>query len=172
MAACYLRSMIRSQFMVLLAVLMTAFVPHDFHVSITTLKHDVVKDELQITIKLTTHDVEYALENTLGGIAHFGSDQESEAARAALKTYILQNLILVSETETLDIEYLGKEVEYEDMYCYLQVTGFDKFKSLEVKNSLLFDNSGAQSNVVHLENARGVQTHTCTISKPVVRFTP
>ena len=158
----------------ILAISLTllAFAPHDFHVSITTLKHDTVKDELQITVKLTTHDVEYALEKELGGIAHFGSDKESDQARKALKNYMLTNLILVSESETLELEYLGKEVEFEDMYCFLQVTGFDKFKSLEVRNSLLFDNASEQSNVVHFENSRGTKTGTCTVSQPVVRFSP
>jgi len=156
----------------LLASTVLAPSTHDFHVSITTIKHNTDTDELQLTIKMTTHDVEYALEKELGGIAHFGSDKETEVARKALKAYILNRITIITDDETLALEYIGKEVEFEDMYCYLQVTGIEKYKFLEVHNALLFDHSAEQSNVVHVENNRGTKTRTCTVENAVVRFTP
>lgn len=145
---------------------------HDFYISICTIKHDTAMDQLQITIKLTTHDMEYALEDELGGIAHFGSDLELEGAEEALKAHLLENLIIRTRTSTLDIEYLGKEVEFEDMYCYLEVNGLENYLMLEVKNSILFSLTPKQSNIIHLENTRGRKTQTATPGAPVVRFTP
>jgi hypothetical protein len=158
--------------LLLLTVTFAQAAPHEFFISICTIKHDTASDELQITLKLTTHDMEYALEKQLGGIAEFGGRMELPAAEQALKEYLLDNLIIRTHVETLDLEYLGKEVEYEDMYCYLQVSGVDGYKLLEIRNSILFTLSPDQSNIIHVENSRGRKTKTCTQNEPVVRFTP
>ena len=149
------------QFASLLLPLLAPIAVHDYFVSICTIKHDPAEEQLQVVWRMTTHDVEHALSADVGGKAlHLGSELEIPKADSLLRDYLIRNLAIEIDGDPVKIEYLGRDVEMEDMYCYLQVTKIPHFKTITVHSMLLFDMFHEQENVVHLETSGGTLSHS------------
>src|SRR5690606_25756706 len=145
----------------LTALLIAAPALHDYFVSICTVKHNAEEQRLQIVWRMTTHDLEHALEPETGGRKlHLGSKLELPQADSLLRSYLLKHLSIEMDGDPVAIEYLGRDVEMEDLYCYLQVEDVPMFRTITVKNTLLFDVFPEQENVVHLETDRGTISHS------------
>ena len=145
----------------LLALLLpTVLVAHDYFMSICTIRHDADGKILQITWRMTTHDIEHALlADAKGENLKLGTDKEPAFADSILAAYLTSHLRLEMDGKPLALRYLGKEVEMEDMYCYLQVDGVSELHPITVSCSLLFDMFEEQQNVVHLETKGSTISH-------------
>lgn len=150
----------------LLALLVA--VPHDFFISILTIKHEPDRAQLHLTWRMTTHDVEHALEPSIGGKKlHLGTDLQHPQADSLLRSYVLSHLHLKIDGRPVEVEYLGREVEMDDMYCYLLVEDVKELSSIEVNCTLLHDMFEEQENAVHVEANGSKLTHSFLIlSKP------
>jgi len=62
--------------------------------------------------------------------------------------------------QRLQPRYLGKEVDLETTYAYLEVDGIADPEGLTVLNTLLQDLFLEQQNIVHLETSAGTASHT------------
>jgi hypothetical protein len=135
--------------------------PHEFFISILTIKHETDRHQLHLTWRMTTHDVEHALEPLAGGRKlHLGTAQQHPQADSLLRSYVLSHLQLRIDGLPVNVEYLGREVEMDDMYCYLLVEDVKSISSIEVQCTLLHDMFDEQENAVHVE-ANGLKlTHS------------
>lgn len=142
-----------------LALLAPTTPPHDYFVSILTIHHDPQQQTLAITWKMITHDVEDALEPVAGQDPQLGSPNEVAQADTLIKNYLLQHLHLAFGDSALAIRYLGREVELEDLFCYLEVDHVRSAEGLTVKCDLLQDMFADQVNEVNVETKEGVESH-------------
>lgn len=134
--------------------------PHDFFVSICTIHHNPEASTLEVTWRMTTHDVEHALEPIAHQALQLGTEREAEQADSLLAEYAIVNLVLAQNDRPITLRYLGKEVELETTYVYLQAEGISDPEGLSVLNTLLFDLFDEQQNIVHLESSSGTTSHT------------
>lgn len=146
---------------------------HDHFISICTIDHDMDEKKIEITWRMTTHDLELALAPHAGGEKlHLGSELELPAADSLLQNYLVNNLIIEIDGQPAVLEYLGRDVEMEDMYCYLQIIDVGPFKTMTVQNTLLFDTFDQQENAVHLETDQGTLTHSFRSNSLPYTFMP
>lgn len=144
-----------------MALALMAFAPHDYFVSVLTLRHDPQEKALHLTWRMTTHDIEHTLLPESGGTnLQFGTPYEPTTADSLLSRYLLRHLQLRMDGTPLTVRYLGKEVEGEDLYAFLQVDGMPELHPLTVECTLLFDLFDEQENIVHVETAAGTLTHS------------
>ncbi|MBL7962215.1 MAG: hypothetical protein JNM31_00090 [Flavobacteriales bacterium] len=135
-----------------------AVAPHDFFVSILTIRHVPATQTLDLTWRITAHDIEHALENVAP--LKLGSDKEHPKADSILNAYFLRHLVLFQEKQ-LTWKWIGKELDGETLYCYLQVDGIASPKDLVVQNTLLQDLFLEQQNLVHVEGEKmPTRSHT------------
>ena len=157
-------------YVLLLALLSFGSVaPHDFFVSILTIRHKPETRTLDLTWRITAHDIEHALESVAP--LKLGSDKEHPKADSLINAYFNQHLVLMQEKQ-LAWTWIGKELDGETLYCYLQVDSIDSPKDLLVQNTLLQDLFYEQQNLVHVEGeklptrshtfVRGATPHTFT----------
>ena len=157
-------------YVLLLALLSFGSVaPHDFFVSILTIRHKPETRTLDLTWRITAHDLEHALESVAP--LKLGSDKEHPKADSLINAYFNQHLVLMQEKQ-LAWTWIGKELDGETLYCYLQVDSIDSPKDLLVQNTLLQDLFYEQQNRVHVEGeklptrshtfVRGATPHTFT----------
>ncbi len=159
-------------FLLSLAVLLAPAV-HDYYVSICTIRHDTGTATLDITWRMTTHDVEHALLPESGDRnLKLGTDKELPEADSLLAAYLLHHLKLNMDGHKLQAKYLGKEVEQDDLYCYLEVQGIPKLGALAVHATLLQDLFDEQENVVHLEVGGRTRSHSFLINGMAYTFLP
>lgn len=138
---------------------LTALVPHDFFVSILTIRHRQETSTLDLTWRMTAHDVEFALKTKAE--LKLGSALEHTKADSLLNRYCLEHLVLFQKDHQLDLKWVGKELEGETLFCYLQVEGVNGTDELTVSNTLLQEVFGEQQNLVHVEEqGRPTRSHT------------
>lgn len=132
--------------------------PHDFFVSILTIRHSPTTRTLDLTWRMTAHDIEHALEPRAQ--LKLGSTKEHPKADSLLNRYCMEHLTLFQQRQ-LTWKWVGKELDGETLYCYLQVDGVASPDGLVVGNTLLQDVFAEQQNLVHVE-AEGLPTRSYT----------
>jgi len=154
----------------LLAICISAaFAPHDFFLSILTMRYAPEAKTLDLTWRMTAHDIEHALENVAA--LKLNSEREHPKADSILNAYFHEHLRLTMNGKPLDWTWVGKELESENLYCYLQVEGVENLGDLIVSNTLLQDLYYEQQNIVHLEQVgRPTRSHTFIINTPAFTF--
>ncbi len=142
----------------LVLLLFGALAPHDFFVSILTIRHTPATQTLDLTWRITAHDIEHALENVAP--LKLGSEREHPKADSILNAYFHQHLVLF-QNKQLTWNWVGKELDGETLYCYLQVDSITTPKDLLVQNTLLQDLFYEQQNLVHVEGEKlPTRSHT------------
>lgn len=144
--------------MVLAATLSGALVVHDFFVSILTIRHNPKERTLDLTLRMTAHDIEHALASR--GELKLGSAKEYPKADSLLNRYCLEHLTL-SQEKQLVWKWIGKELDGETLYCYLQVEDVATPSGLMVSNTLLQEVFAEQQNLVHVDGEKlPTRSHT------------
>lgn len=149
--------------LVLLAGLMAlpveaAAPPHDFHVSITQIDYAPEAEALQITCKIFTEDLEATLEALGAPRLRLGAEAESPAADSLLGAYLQNRLIIQLDGKAVELRYLGKEVEFDATFCYLEVANSQRFSSITVINRILLEHFDDQANLTHVNLAGKTQS--------------
>lgn len=147
-----------------------ALTVHDFFVSILTIRHVPDTRTLDLTWRMTAHDIEHALENVAP--LKLSSEQEHPKADSILNAYLHEHLQLVVNGEKATWNWIGRELDGETLYCYLQLTGIDSLTELSVSNSLLQDLFYEQQNLVHVERpGQPTLSHTYILGAGAHTFT-
>ncbi len=141
------------------ALVLTGFAPHEFFVSILTIRHTNSTSTLDLTWRITAHDIEEALSSRAS--LKLGSDKEHPKADSLLNRYFMEHLVLFQEDKQMAWKWVGKELDGEALYCYMQVEGVSTPNDLTVSNSLLQDVLVDQQNLVHVEGEKmSTRSHT------------
>ena len=124
---------------------------HPFHVSVCDVEHDAETKALQITHHIFLDDLEEALrkrhDNTLDII-----NPKNEADRDAfIEGYVMDHFSILVNSKPRIGNYLGHEFEEDALYCYIEIEGIKKLKSVNVRNTLLTDIFDDQVNLVHIK---------------------
>lgn len=133
----------------LITLLVASVAAHDFFVSILTVRHVPATRTLDLTWRMTAHDIEHALENVAP--LKLASAIEHPKADSILNAYFHEHLQLTADGNVLAWTWVGKELDGETLYCYLQVANVDSLNVLTVTNTLLQDLFYEQQNLVHVE---------------------
>jgi len=133
-----------------------AFATHEFYVSICNIQHNTEAATLEITLKIFTDDFEEVLEQKNGESLHLGTPKENPKADEWIRDYLQKKLkIRLNEDASNPFKYLGKEVEVNEMWCYLEIENVSTIEAIEVNNVLLTETFPKQSNIVNIRaNAR------------------
>ncbi len=134
----------------LLSILFFLFSAHDFHLSLTEIKHNEDHRSLEISIKLFTDDLQDALEMAGAPKMELGSQAEPPAANEHIEKYVRTHFRLMVNGKPAEFIYLGKEAELDATWCFVEVKDIRKVKSLEVQNSFLLEAFDDQTNMVNL----------------------
>lgn len=141
---------VRSLLFFLLFIPLVGFV-HPFYFSLTQIDHNPQTESLEITLKLFTSDIEQALEAQGTGSLFLGEEKEAKEADRYIQTYLEQHLQLKVNGELKQYDFLGKEVELDVVWCYVEVLAVPELKELEIKNTLLIEFFEEQQNVVQIK---------------------
>ncbi len=138
-------------FLLLLQSPNLAFASHEFYVSICDIEHNATSNTLEITLKVFTDDFEKAIFLTSNQNLHLGASKEHADADILIEAYLQENLhIRVNQNTKSSFRYLGKEVEVNEMWCYLEVDNVTELKSIDIQNFLLTAAFPKQNNIVNI----------------------
>lgn len=123
---------------------------HAFHTSLTEIQYNVKDKSLEITIRLFTDDLENALTKLNNGqkIMVGGKNDNSDAV---LSKYIRQHFaILTPQKQKKTLNYLGKELEGDATWVYVEVPESQVVKGHILYNDIMQELFDDQTNLVNL----------------------
>lgn len=138
----------------LLAVLFitsSAFTFHKFYVGVFQVNYAAEKKMLQITSRIFIDDLNNAMEKKYHKKTFVGTSKETPEDIELLKKYLSEHFLIKVNGQSKVITFLSKEVEADDvLVCYSRIKDIDKFKTLEISNTILVDWNSEQQNITHI----------------------
>lgn len=126
-------------------------VPHNYHVSITQIIHNPETASLEISMKLFTEDLEMALMKKNAPQLFLGEANEHQEADKYIHEYLHQNFSVSVNGEKYTFQILGKEVEMEETWCYLEVKDVSSISELSIKNTVFTELFQDQTNRINVK---------------------
>ena len=143
-------------------ITISCFALHKFYVSTTSIKYIPEDRSLQITAQVFTDDLEFTLQKITSGIK-LNPDNKVEMVDSLIKKYFKKNLVFKSKDSILQFDYLGKIYRNDLLVAYLEILLDSTVTNFGVKNTLLFDFTDDQKNILHFRS-RGRRRSFLSIS--------
>ena len=144
-----------------------ALAPHEYYVTITEAEYNPESGAMEVLIKFTGHDLEHALEERGAPELYLGTTREEPDAEEYLMAYIEKGFTISVDGEALYFELIGKEVTNEDfIYVYIEAKDVPEFTSVSIRNTLLTEYFGQQSNIIHFTKGEANISFTLTKDHP------
>jgi hypothetical protein len=122
---------------------------HPFFVSMTDLNFNDKDKTLEVSVRIFTDD----FENTLRKYHKDKIDILHPANKTLMNEYVsnyLKNHLQISiNNSQVSLEFLGYEQEEESIWSYFQVSNITSIQKIEIENSLLYELTHNQINLVH-----------------------
>ncbi|ABQ04804.1 DUF6702 family protein [Flavobacterium johnsoniae] len=130
---------------------LSAFAFHKFYVGVFQVEYAAEKKMIQITSRIFIDDLNNAMEKKYHKKTFVGTEKETQADLDLFKKYLAENFTIKINGQTKPITFLSKEVEAGDvLVCYSRIKDIDKFKTIEISNTILVDWNGEQQNITHI----------------------
>lgn len=143
-----MRKSILFPLLLLLFVIQSSFVLHKFYVSIYEMNYVPEKKMLQITARIFVDDINSVLQKKYNRTTFIGEKNEATEDVVLLKKYLAENFIIKVNKQPVGINFQNKEMEGNVLICYLTCKDISKIKTLEVKNTALFELDSEQQNII------------------------
>jgi len=138
-------------YLVLSFLLLTSFSYHKFYVSISEVNHNTETAALEISMKIFTDDLEAALEADTSEKLWIGDpEREAVTTDSLLAVYFDKKLTFNINGEDKEAVFLGKELEADVTWCYLEIQDIPAVKSVSIDNRILMELFDDQKNLVHI----------------------
>ena len=124
---------------------------HDFHTSVTNGKLNPKSGDLELSLKVFTDDLELAIKNNTDIDLKLLSDNPNAKTDSLIENYILSRFQIKKQSENLQVNYVGKEIEIDITFIYLNIKQIAVEKELSVRNTVFFDTFDDQSNIVNIK---------------------
>ena len=156
------------RFLILSALLSLSFTSHKYYVSNTFIEHDALSQSFEITMKIFTDDLERAIEERVHQRLFLGDPElEHEHAESYVEEYLQERFHLNIDNQDRYISFIGMEVEFDMMYCYMEVTSIPDFHSIRVANDILYELFPEQKNIIDVRFGGWSEKTVCTSAYPV-----
>jgi hypothetical protein len=149
-------SLLRFYALIFFAVSVVAVAPalarHPIHASITTIDLNPRTHSFEIACKIFADDLEEAIRKATGVQLYIGSAKENPKQTAAkIEEYLRQHFRVEADGKALPRwTFVGREIEGDAVWCYLEVQNVPALKRLLVSNTALHDLHDDQTNLVNV----------------------
>nr|WP_294922650.1 DUF6702 family protein [uncultured Flavobacterium sp.] len=138
-------------FIGILFLALSSFAFHKFYMGVFQVNYAAEKKMIQITSRIFVDDLNKGIEKKYNKKTFIGTDKETPADIDLLKKYLSENFSIKINGQLKTIAFLSKEIEADDvLVCYSRITAVEKFKTLEILNTVLVDWNAEQQNITHI----------------------
>ncbi len=139
---------------------------HNFHVSITNGELNPKTETLQLYMKVFMDDLEDGIKSSTNKALNLDKPNVLPQADTLISNYILGRFSVKANGQKLNFRYIGKEIEQDIVFVYLEVPVKPTVKELAITNTLFFDRFDDQSNIVNIEVRGEVESAFLEKSNP------
>ena len=123
---------------------------HPFHVSVFEVNYNGKDSALQVTCKLISEDLESILRTKNGGTVDLATLPDKAKNEQMINAYFQQNLSIKLDGAPVALKLVGFEKEKESVYAYFEAKNLSSPKKIEIKNTVLYDLTKDQAQIVHM----------------------
>lgn len=131
---------------------------HPFYVSICQIDFNKKDCSLEISLKLFADDLLLALENSGATKIYLGEQEENPQTDTFIFEYLKSNLKFKVNNKTENYSFLGREIETDVIWIYLEIKNISELKKIDVECKLLTEVLDSQSNIIHVNNGDGIKS--------------
>lgn len=121
---------------------------HKFYVSIYQINYNQKDKRLEITSRIFIDDLNEVLKKKYNKKTLFSDKNIRIEDLELMKKYISENFTIKINGISRTINYLSNETEPNVLICYFNIKDIPKIKTLEIKNTSLFDLNSEQQNII------------------------
>lgn len=123
---------------------------HPFFVSITEIKQNQANHSLEISCRMFSDDLEKALEKQYQVKLNVIKPVDKAQVNKLINDYVKKHLIVRADGKTLNLNYIGYEIQEDGAWSYFEVKGIDRIKQVDVHDDLLYEQHPEQINMMHV----------------------
>lgn len=127
---------------------------HPFYISVCQVDHNPDTGALEMSFRIFMDDLELALEEMGTERLHLGTEREAEKADIYIGRYLARHVEIEINGRRVDSAFIGKEVDPDAIWCFVEVGDIPVLESMTMTNTLLLETYEDQVNLVHV-NANG-----------------
>lgn len=158
-------SAIRPFVLIIFSLIFSSFV-HEYYVSVTQIEYISEEKSLQIITRIDFDDLERTLQERYNSNIDLTTLNEKPLVQKYIEKYLKDKLLIKVNTQNVNFEYIGRKYDNDQVICYLEATQIDSVTTIEVKNTVLFDNFPEQKNVLKILNENERFSLICTKNNP------
>ena len=143
--------------MVVMLPVLCGFV-HKFYVSKTMIEYNARTAQFEVTSKVFTDDLELAIGGAQAGDMRLGTERETTDADNRIERYLREHFRIMADGKPIEWRWVGKEVDGDMTFCYLEFYRTPDFSTLQVFNDVLVSQYAEQQNIVDLIMHSSTQT--------------
>ena len=128
---------------------MLIFSAHEYHVSLTEIKHNPDKARLEIITRIFYDDFEKVLKTRYDENLELKPSKQSENIEAYIQLYFDKKFIIKTGNTTQTLDYLGYKFDDDRINIFFKIENVKNFNILNIQNLLLTDVFEDQKNIVH-----------------------
>lgn len=124
---------------------------HPFYVSKIEINHNTKDKSLELSIRVFTDDLETTLQKFGSTKIDLSKKEQAAVNDKLIKEYVHKNLQLMVDKRSVNLEYVGYEINKESTWLYFEVDNVPTLKELQVNCSLLYDYKTEQMNIIQVK---------------------
>lgn len=130
---------------------------HPFYVSICQIDFNKENQSLEISVKTFADDLILALENAGAKKIYLGEEKENPETDQFIFDYLKSNLKIKVNGKLFNFRFVGKEIETDVVWTYLEIEGISALNEIEVECSILVEVLETQSNIIQINDGTGIK---------------
>lgn len=123
---------------------------HPFYVSICQIDYNQETKSLEISVKVFADDLLLGLENIGKTNIYLGEEKENPKTDEYIFSYLNTQLSFVVNSEKANFKFVGREIEKDVVWTYLEIENVADLTSIDVDCTLLTEVLESQSNIVQV----------------------
>ena len=157
--------------MAFISILLFSWV-HPFHLSVTNIYYKEKEKIIQVEHRIFLDDLEEALRDYSGTEKLDIIEDDQENLNRLITEYLNERLAIVVKEKTIDLVFIGKEVELDQnvLWCYFEAQKVKKFDAFKVRQSVLLEKFSDQENIVNYDPKGNTLTHRSNKKKEWLEF--
>ena len=142
------------KFKFILLVLLLISIPvqgHKFYVSLIQIDFNEADQKLEFTFKIFSDDLENAVSVFSGKRFYLDNSMETDLADSLLSSYIFRNFKIWLNGSLYPMLFIGKEVELDVTWCYLEIPHITYLSEIRVSDEMLLELFEDQVNLINIK---------------------
>jgi hypothetical protein len=127
-----------------------SFARHPFYIAVTEITLNSSDKILEVTCKIFANDLGQSIGQNNHAQLDIFADKDKANFDKYIPVYIKNHLSLSVDGKAASLSYISFENEKEFANCYFQVENISSLKKIDITDSILYDFTPGQINIIHV----------------------